>query len=80
MSILKIIAHLAGEGWCECGDVLLLAIIRIIMLDRTESELDNADKKYNYVNIVRDDITIQYNNITTNLEKHNPSQLPVNDE
>ena len=50
------------------------------MFDNTDSELDNADKKYNYVNIVRDDITIQYDNITTNLEKHNPSQLPVNDE
>ena len=43
------------------------------MFDNTESELDNADKKYNYVNIARDGITIQYNNITTNLEKHNPS-------
>ena len=23
LSILEIIAHLIGEGWCECGDVLL---------------------------------------------------------
>ena len=61
---------------CGC----FVAIIRIIMFDSTDSELDNSDKKYNYVNIVRDDITIQYNNITTNLEKHHPSQLPVNDE
>ena len=45
------------------------------MFDSTESELDNADKKYNYVNTVGDGITIQYNNITTNLEKHHPSQL-----
>ena len=52
---------------------MFCAIIRIIMFDRTYSELDNADKKHNYVNIVRDDITIQYNNITTNLEKHHPS-------
>ena len=79
MSIVKIIAHLVGEGWCECGDVLL-QLSEIIMFDNTDSELDNADKKYNYVNIVRDDITIQYDNITPNLEKHNPSQLPVNDE
>ena len=50
-----------------------VAIIRITMFDSRDSELDNADKKYNYVNIARDDITIQYNNIITNLEKHNPS-------